>query len=56
MGTICVPAYASSNIFVAHFEEKLIFPLIEAKPSLYLRFIDLHDMDKIRRGAIRTFK
>ena len=27
MGTICAPAYA--NIFMAEFEEKYIYPLIE---------------------------
>ena len=38
MGTICAPAYA--NIFMACFEEKFIYPLINAKTLLYLRFID----------------
>ena len=38
MGTICAPAYA--NIFMAYFEEKSIYPLIDAKTLLYLRFID----------------
>ena len=38
MGTICAPAYA--NIFMAYFEEKFIYPLIDAKTLLYLRFID----------------
>ena len=37
MGTICAPSY--ENIFMAHFEEKSIYPLFEAKTS-YLRFID----------------
>ena len=38
MGTIYAPAYA--NIFMAYFEEKFIYPLIDAKTLLYLRFID----------------
>ena len=38
MGTICAPAYA--NTFMAYFEEKFIYPLIDAKTLLYLRFID----------------
>ena len=38
MGTICAPACA--NIFMAYFEEKFIYPLIDAKTLLYLRFID----------------
>ena len=29
MGTTCTPAYA--NIFVAYFEEKFVYPLIDAK-------------------------
>ena len=37
MGTICAPAYA--NIFMAHFEEKFIYPLIEVKTSLHLCFM-----------------
>ena len=39
MGNICAPTYA--NIFIANFEEKVIYPLIEAKTWLYLRFIDI---------------
>ena len=38
MDTTCAPAYA--NIFMAYFEEKIIYPLIDAKTPLYLRFID----------------
>ena len=38
MGTICAPVYA--NIFMVYFEEKFIYPLIDAKTLLYLRFID----------------
>ena len=38
MGTICGTAYA--NIFTAYFEEKCIYPVIDAKTLLYLRFID----------------
>ena len=38
MGTICAPAYA--NIFMAYFEEKFIYLLIDAKTMLYLRFTD----------------
>ena len=38
MGTICAPAYA--NIFMVYFEEKIIYPLIDAKTLLYLRIID----------------
>ena len=38
MGTICAPAYA--NIFMTYFEEKFIYPLIDAKTLSYLRFID----------------
>ena len=37
MGAICAPAYA--NIFMAHFEEKFIYPLIEVKTSLRLCFM-----------------
>ena len=36
VSTICVPAYA--NIFMAYFEEKFIYPLIDVKTLLYLRF------------------
>ena len=38
MGTICAPSYA--NIFMDHFEEKLIYPFIKGFPLIYLRFID----------------
>ena len=38
MGTICALAYA--NIFMEYFEEKFIYPLIDAKTLLYLSFID----------------
>ena len=38
MDTICAPAY--TNIFMAYFEDKFIYPLIDAKTLLYLRFID----------------
>ena len=38
MDTICAPAYA--NIFMAYFEGKFIYPLIDPKTLLYLRFID----------------
>ena len=40
MDTICAPAYA--NTFMAYFEEKFIYPLIDTKTLLYLRFI--HDI------------
>ena len=36
--TICAPAYA--NVFMAYFQEKFIYLLIDAKTLLYLRFID----------------
>ena len=38
MGTTCAPPYAS--IFMAHFEEKFIYPLIRNATTLYLRYID----------------
>ena len=38
MGTICAPSYA--NIFMANFESKFIYPLIEDKVITYLRYID----------------
>ena len=38
MDTLCAPAY--TNIFMAYFEEKFIYPLIDAKTLLNLRFID----------------
>ena len=38
MGTICAPSYA--NIFMEHFEKTHIYPLIENKTKLYLRYID----------------
>ena len=38
MGTICAPSYA--NIFMGEFEEKFIYPYIEGRTKLYLRYID----------------
>ena len=38
VSTICAPVYA--NIFMAYFEEKFIYPLIDAKTLLHLRFTD----------------
>ena len=38
MGTICAPPYA--DIFMAYFEDKLIYPLITNATTLYLRYID----------------
>ena len=38
MGTICAPSYA--NIFMDHFEKKLIYPFIKGFLFIYLRFID----------------
>ena len=38
MGTVCAPNYA--NLFMGIFEEKFIFPKIENKNLLYLRYID----------------
>ena len=38
MGTICAPPYA--DIFMAYFEEKLIYPLITNATTLYLRYTD----------------
>ena len=38
MGTICVLSYA--NIFVDHFEKKLIHQFIKGFSLIYLRFID----------------
>ena len=38
MGTICAPSYA--NIFMDHFERKLIYPLIKTFSLIYLRLID----------------
>ena len=38
MGTICAPSYA--NIFMENFEKTHIYPFIENKTKLYLRYID----------------
>ena len=38
MGTICAPSHA--NIFMDHFEKKLIYPFIKEFLLIYLRFID----------------
>ena len=38
METICAAPY--ENIFMNHFERKYIYPLIEGKSSIYLRYID----------------
>ena len=38
MGTICALSYA--NIFMDHFEKKLIYPFIKGFLFIYLRFID----------------
>ena len=38
MGTICALSYA--NIFMDHFEKKLIYPFIKGFSLIYLRFID----------------
>ena len=38
MRTICVPSYA--NIFMDHFEKKLIYVFIQCFSLIYLRFID----------------
>ena len=38
MGAICAPSYA--NIFMDHFERKLIYPFIKTFSLIYLRFID----------------
>ena len=38
METICVPS--SVNIFMDHFEQKYIYPLIEGKSLRYFRYID----------------
>ena len=38
MRTICAPSYA--NIFMSEFEEKYIYPLINNKSVIYLRYID----------------
>ena len=38
MGTKCAPNYA--NLFMAHFEETYIYPRIQGKSLLYLRYID----------------
>ena len=38
MGAICAPSYA--NIFMYHFERKLIYPFIKTFSLIYLRFID----------------
>ena len=39
MGTICAPAYA--NIFMAEFEQKYVYLLINDKSILFLRYIDI---------------
>ena len=36
--TICAAPY--ENIFMNHFEPKYMYPLIEGKSSIYLRYID----------------
>ena len=38
MGTVCAPAYA--NIFMAKFELKCIYPYINDRTKMFLRFID----------------
>ena len=38
MGTICAPSYA--NIFMDHFERKLIYLFFKIFSLIYLRFID----------------
>ena len=38
IGTICALSY--TNIFMDHFEEKLIYPFIKGFSLIYLRFID----------------
>ena len=38
MGSICAPSYA--NIFMAEFEKKYIYPNIQNKSKMFLRYID----------------
>ena len=38
MGTKCAPSYA--NLFMGYFEERYIYPKIDGKTLMYLRFID----------------
>lgn len=47
MGTKCAPNYA--NLFMAHFEEIFIYPRINGKSLLYLRYID--DIFMIWKGS-----
>ena len=45
MGTTCAPSYA--NIFMDHFERKLIYPFIKTFSIKYLRFIgDIFYVDR----------
>ena len=47
MGTKCAPNYA--NLFMADFEERFIYPRINGKSLLYLRYID--DIFMIWKGS-----
>ena len=52
MGTKCAPEYA--NLFMADFEEKFIYPRINGKCPLYLRYID--DIFLLWRGSLQELK
>ena len=52
MGTKCAPEYA--NIFMAEFENKYIYPRIQGKCPLYLRYID--DIFLIWQGTFEELK
>ena len=52
MGTKCAPEYA--NIFMANFEETYIYPRINGKCPLYLRYID--DIFLIWQGSLQELQ
>ena len=52
MGTKCAPDYA--NLFMADFEERHIYPRINGKCPLYLRYID--DIFLLWRGSLEELK
>ena len=52
MGTKCAPDYA--NLFMADFEERFIYPRINGKCPLYLRYID--DIFLLWQGSLQQLK
>ena len=52
MGTVCAPSYA--NIFLTRFENKNIYPLINNKEGLYLRYCD-YLICKVTEEELKNF-